>query len=533
MTQLVTRCPQCSTSFRITPAQIQKARGAVRCGSCLHIFNAEHNLIDGGTPKPIESRSKPAKRTPQAPGPTQAQLPISDEPVPNPEPAISQPAAPQENLTSTATEPEHPVEPDITPAATLPTADETQSQGAAPPSEPDAASELSEAPAPETSEADSKNESGGLLRFDQAQIDLESELDDDILISDDMGAPPSSGDAHLYVAPSTNDHSLFERQKPQQQDEFVDDSDESWAESLLEEDSPEDTRRRENINTFDNPLSITRETPSVSFEPGDPEHNDESQPEDNDYDELPQTYDEYGGSKADDYEPDNFATESYELDTALLDDPADEGAIKADRSDAPDDSDPEHNAFAGHLRAYDSERSALLMGIDPEPVEMASAHHRPWRKRVLWGSLCVLATLALAAQVAWLQVDRFSRIEPYRSYYQSACQVLGCQLPILRDTSKVRAYNLVVRQHPERSDALMVDAIILNDAEFEQPYPALQLSFSDINDKPVASRRFTPKEYLRGELSGRSIMPPNQPVHLSLELADPGANAINYSLVIP
>lgn len=520
MTQLVTRCPQCSTSFRITPAQIQKARGAVRCGSCLHIFNAEHNLIEGGNPKPVENRTKAIKRPPQTPAPTQAQLPMSDAPAQSNEPINHQDVAPPSPKTTRDA-----AQPDTGAAPAAATAPDTENTSSVTPTS--VASDSS--PAAEASEASSQSEADGLLRFDQAQIDLESEIDDDVLISDDMGNPPAQNDTHLYVAPSTSGHSLFERQLQQQPDEFVDDSDESWAESLLEDDGAEGALGRDNDNTFDNPLSITHEESSVRLKPSHTAataHNPQN-------DIPPQGYDDYDVPES--FAPDSFATESYDLDTALLDDPgtADDSAIKADRSETIDERDSAHEAFSGRLRAYDSERSALLMGIDPEPVEMATAHHRPWRKRLLWGALCALAAIALAAQIAWLQVDRLSRIQPYRDYYQSACQWLGCQLPTLRDTSKVSAYNLVVRQHPERSDALMVDAIILNSAEFEQPYPALQLSFSDLNDKPVASRRFTPKEYLRGELSGRSIMPPNQPVHLSLELADPGSNAVNYSLVIP
>ena len=53
-TDMVTRCPNCSTSFRITPEQLQVAKGAVRCGSCLHIFKALDQLI---TPLPTAGNS--------------------------------------------------------------------------------------------------------------------------------------------------------------------------------------------------------------------------------------------------------------------------------------------------------------------------------------------------------------------------------------------------------------------------------------------------------------------------------------------
>lgn len=47
--EMITRCPNCDTSFRVTDYQLQMADGAVRCGSCLTIFTAaDHKVGDWG-----------------------------------------------------------------------------------------------------------------------------------------------------------------------------------------------------------------------------------------------------------------------------------------------------------------------------------------------------------------------------------------------------------------------------------------------------------------------------------------------------
>jgi len=43
---MITRCPGCSTSFRVTPEQLQAVHGKVRCGQCQHVFNAIDTLLD-------------------------------------------------------------------------------------------------------------------------------------------------------------------------------------------------------------------------------------------------------------------------------------------------------------------------------------------------------------------------------------------------------------------------------------------------------------------------------------------------------
>jgi hypothetical protein len=133
--------------------------------------------------------------------------------------------------------------------------------------------------------------------------------------------------------------------------------------------------------------------------------------------------------------------------------------------------------------------------------------------------------------VAYFKFDYFSRVEPYRTAYLFVCPVFGCDVPTLIDTSQILATNLIVRNHPEAANALMVDAILINNAPFEQPFPDLTLSFSKLDETPVATRRFTPAEYLAGELAGMKHIPVRQPVHITIEIADPGPDAVNYSLL--
>ena len=58
----VTQCPKCKTSFHVGPAQLEAARGRVRCGGCLNVFDAreyfivEQKPLFGGGP-PIEEAS--------------------------------------------------------------------------------------------------------------------------------------------------------------------------------------------------------------------------------------------------------------------------------------------------------------------------------------------------------------------------------------------------------------------------------------------------------------------------------------------
>lgn len=55
---MYTRCPECQTTFRISPRDLSAARGRVRCGHCDEVFNALEHLI-GAAP---EGEAKPSAR---------------------------------------------------------------------------------------------------------------------------------------------------------------------------------------------------------------------------------------------------------------------------------------------------------------------------------------------------------------------------------------------------------------------------------------------------------------------------------------
>ena len=62
----ITQCPKCNTAFKITGAHLASAKGAVRCGSCLSIFNARDYIKQVLDPAPQPEKSVSLKETPQS-----------------------------------------------------------------------------------------------------------------------------------------------------------------------------------------------------------------------------------------------------------------------------------------------------------------------------------------------------------------------------------------------------------------------------------------------------------------------------------
>ncbi|MBF7731057.1 DUF3426 domain-containing protein [Pseudomonas sp. N040] len=176
-------------------------------------------------------------------------------------------------------------------------------------------------------------------------------------------------------------------------------------------------------------------------------------------------------------------------------------------------------------------RQQNLFELSDDPLHLEwQAPRKPWGRWLGWGLLSLLAAGALLGQYTLYHFDELARQDKYRPWFAAACLQLGCTLPTKVDVSLIKSSNLVVRSHPDFAGALVVDAIIYNRASFAQPFPLLELRFSDLNNQLLANRRFKPSEYLSGELAGQDEMPPQTPIHISLDILDPGPQAVNYSL---
>ena len=233
-------------------------------------------------------------------------------------------------------------------------------------------------------------------------------------------------------------------------------------------------------------------------------------------------------------EPAVFAAPPQERDDPVigsLDTTEDDAAEAIDDGDYRITAEPVPAATARPARSEPALRDDSLLALSEEPLRLDwQQPKKPWGRWIGWGLLNLIAAAALKFQDVAYNFEELARQDQYRPWFEKLCPELGCTLPPKVDTTQIRSTNLVVHSHPQYMDALLVDAILYNRAPFTQPFPLLELRFADLNGQLIASSRFRPSEYLSGELAGQNEMPPQTPIHISLEIKDPGDRAVNYSL---
>lgn len=436
MPHSITCCPKCNTSFRVTSSQLESADGAVRCGSCLHVFDARSYFVNSSDADDSTASESPAETTVAGPV-TLTNDPDSDDFL---------------------------------------------------------ISDDMDLPGQETHPDD----------------DLNLDFSDQSLFDDNR---PKDGINLGELSPEFRDQESNFSSKPDAapqsttESESDSDIDESWAHELLEEldadlaeadEDPSARLQREIDNRFDGRQTGSFDVLQEEFDADFDKFVNEAPIED-----KPALAQDTGKFDFTDYRNSKMSEQIAQ-------------ATQATRNHVPNP-------------AY-----SITQSFEPVPLELTyqANNTRTWLTRAGWLIANLVLILALVVQIGYLKFDSWSRIEPYRQYYAMACPMFNCTLPAQDAYEKIKI-SLVVRADPDNADVLQADAILVNTAKFNQPFPPLALRFSDYNDRVIAERVFLPNEYLQGELAGASEIPPNQPVQLSLKLADPGELAVNYRAYIP
>lgn len=198
--------------------------------------------------------------------------------------------------------------------------------------------------------------------------------------------------------------------------------------------------------------------------------------------------------------------------------------------------EPAHGRREPNLGPSGEEADAVVVDISAEARNAASPPPTAAVRRqraggaatALWAAANVALIFILLGQYGYFHRDELAQYPELRPWLSRLCAVAACEVPLQKDVSRIGLVNRVVQSHPQQENALLIDATLVNDAGFTQPYPVVELRFSDLSNRPVAGRRFRPEEYLAPGVNIPQGMTPNEPVHFMLEIADPGKDAVSF-----
>lgn len=152
---------------------------------------------------------------------------------------------------------------------------------------------------------------------------------------------------------------------------------------------------------------------------------------------------------------------------------------------------------------------------------------------LLWSIGILLLTASLISEYAWFNRGQLDQVPQLQAWLDKLCQRVECKNIKMRDPAKIELLTRNVYSHPNAKLALMVDVTMRNTADFAQPYPVMQIDFSDVRGGTVAARRFLPNEYLpienlQNNIAGTPLLQPGESASITMEIQDPGKQAMTY-----
>ncbi len=92
---------------------------------------------------------------------------------------------------------------------------------------------------------------------------------------------------------------------------------------------------------------------------------------------------------------------------------------------------------------------------------------------------------------------------------------------------KIQMLNHNVFAHPIEKNVLLISASIENTADFDQPFPILEVRLTNSKAELVALRRFSPDEYL-DNYSSNTLLRKKRATSIKLKIQDPGNQATRF-----
>lgn len=317
-------------------------------------------------------------------------------------------------------------------------------------------------------------------------LDFNIHADIPLQLEDEPQLVPKGDEIEPVEVVSSED--IWSRKDSQELNQQLDD--------ILEEDNPPQQTDDIDIGLDDFPAADNRETPS------EPEF---------DIDEFLE------GSDDDDF-----------LSEPAIDSPeitASEFATEDKLETASDSIDAEASEFEDELPSMDHEIPKALRSS----FESFTPHMRPIGVTMAMVAAIIVLVIAMLVQtILFSSYQLANQIPSLSPLLVSLCEAMPCRYSGSIDISKIEVLNRDMRSHPTQKNALLVSTAFVNKAAFDQPYPIIAIKLFDLSGNTVATRYFTPEEYLENLYSKFLLMESGTPVHITLAVLDPGDDAVNF-----
>lgn len=175
----------------------------------------------------------------------------------------------------------------------------------------------------------------------------------------------------------------------------------------------------------------------------------------------------------------------------------DTNRIAAPGDAAPENAPPHIGADRPDL---DSQQAKSPAAVEPTFMRGAARRARSAAERAVLGIVSLVAALALVAQAAYVWRDELAARWPVvKPALLAACVPLRCVVSLPARLDAIRIVSSSLQNTPGRRDAYVATVLLRNYAQVALQLPAIELTLTDTQDRPLVRRVFLSRDYLKRE----------------------------------
>lgn len=144
----------------------------------------------------------------------------------------------------------------------------------------------------------------------------------------------------------------------------------------------------------------------------------------------------------------------------------------------------------------------------------------------------VLLLAAIAQSIYFFRTEIALYYPNLKPYLALACEKIACSVDLPKEIEFIIIDDSDMQEDADYAGLIHLSSTLINQANFSQTYPNIELTLTDINDKPKLRRTFKPKEYLPEHTDIANGLAGGAEVKVKLAITATGESVAGYRIAV-
>ncbi len=144
----------------------------------------------------------------------------------------------------------------------------------------------------------------------------------------------------------------------------------------------------------------------------------------------------------------------------------------------------------------------------------------------------LLFIIALLQSIYFLRSEIAANYPQFKPYLEQACATLNCKIPLPQRLDLLTIDDSDMQESQTYQLVIQFTSLLINNAHYAQAYPNIELTLTDIEDKPVLRKLMRPKEYLIAKSEMNKGMAAREEVRINLAINIQNISVAGYRVLL-